>query len=442
MPKKSLENWLQEIESFHSSEIDLGLERISKVAERLDCLDFACPVISIAGTNGKGSCVELLKQLAIHSRKRVGVYTSPHLFSFNERIVINDEPVCDQQLIEAFEAVNSSRLACSPIVSLSFFEFTTLAALWIFKRQGLDLLVLEVGLGGRLDAVNIVDADIAVITSIGIDHEAWLGHDRESIAQEKAGIARQGKPMVVGEQDVPVRLGSTLDKIGAKPLYLNQDYLFQVQNKQVLVAIQSQSADSLNSTATVSSEITLSMENATLAPVNVATALQAFACLQWPFDAALAQQAINSARLPGRFQVFQYHDNWVIADLTHNPAGATFFSRQLDDFIQTHKPAKISALCGVMKDKDFPGMVRALSSQVDTWMLSDLPVPRAATAQELKAVLASEGIESVSCFASINQALAEYFCSPQEQVLLIVFGSFVSVAPAIEYMSKLASSVE
>lgn len=440
MPKKSLENWLQEIESFHPEDIDLGLERISKVADYLGCLDFKCSVISVAGTNGKGSCVELLKQLAIHSHKQVGVYTSPHLFTFNERIVINNQPVCDNQLIQAFEAVNRARLAFSPVISLSFFEFTTLAALWIFKRQELDLLVLEVGLGGRLDAVNIVDADIAVITSIGIDHEAWLGHDRDSIAREKAGIARHGKPVIVGEQDLPACLGATLGQIGAKPLYLNQDYLYQLENKQVIVDVQTDGF--VNNTAAVSNKFTLSLEDASLAAVNIATALQVFACLQWPFDAELIQKAINSARLSGRFQLFKHRDTWLITDLTHNPAGAAFLARQLDDFIQTHKPTKLTALCGVMKDKDFTGMVRALASQVDTWMLSDLAVPRAATAQELKAVLTREGIESVSCFASINQALSEYFSSPQARALLIVFGSFISVAPAIEYMGKLGVSAE
>ena len=218
-----LDAWLARIEKLHPSEIELGLERVRRVAEALGAASLSMPVITVAGTNGKGSVVALTRALAAAAGRRVCVYTSPHLQRFNERITLPDGPVDDDALCAAFEQVDAAR----GDTALTYFEFTTLAALWLFRHSGADLAILEVGLGGRLDAVNLVDADVAVVTSVGLDHTDWLGDTREKVAVEKLGIGRAGRPLVYGEENAPANLDAELDRLKAVPLRAGRE--FQVE---------------------------------------------------------------------------------------------------------------------------------------------------------------------------------------------------------------------
>lgn len=444
----ALENWLQVIESFHPKEIDLGLDRIQSVANALNCTKFECPVISVAGTNGKGSTVESLKQLALVKGLNVGTYTSPHLFEFNERIAINDAFVSDHALINAFEQIEKVRTQNpNNIIPLSFFEFTTLAALLIFKASALDLIVLEVGLGGRLDAVNIVDANIAIITSIGIDHEAWLGNSRELIAIEKAGIARKNRICIIGDKNPPANLHDHLLNLGAQCLQVEQDFSFVKKNNtlEFFLAGFKTGATHLNNPS-----ILLSTNNIKLAPENILLALQAFACLKWQVSEAEAQQALSQTTLLGRFQVFDLNEKGtpakgkIICDLTHNPAGAEFFLKQLQAYFETYKPASISILFGVMADKDIAGIIKVFSALCDSWLLCNMSSERAAKASEIQAILHSQQNNNHTVkhhatsqtFDSINLGLEHYLQNAQTNDCLLVMGSFFSVAPVIKTLSK------
>jgi dihydrofolate synthase/folylpolyglutamate synthase len=439
----SLEDWLKHIESFHSKEIDLGLDRILEVAQRLNCSHFSCPVISVAGTNGKGSTVEMLKQLALVKNLNVGSYTSPHLFKFNERIAINGNPVSDQRLIHAFESIEKARFSIdknkSPKkIPLSFFEFTSLAAFYLFQESNLDLIILEVGLGGRLDAVNIIDADLAIITNIGIDHTDWLGNSRELIALEKAGIARKGKPCIIGDRDPPATLPKQLRKIGAIPLQVTQDFNYAYHDDHIEFSLKA--SDSPYSQTLKVPTLSLS-----LAADNILLAIQAFitlaSTLAWTVNEAELKKALSKVQLPGRFQVFNLAEKGlIICDLTHNPAGAKFFNDQLLHYFEAYKPESISALFGVMEDKDIAGIIKAFKS-VNHWLLCDLQTKRAATASSLEKIIQQTELykpeHNINTYSSVDIALEHYLKNAKGGDCLLVFGSFYTVAPAIQYILKL-----
>lgn len=454
-----LQHWLKKIEAFHPREIDLGLDRISRIAKFLDCLELSCPVVSVAGTNGKGSCVELLNAFAQSHGLKVGVYTSPHLFRFNERIRINGTQVSDGQLIESFEKIksaldvfseklnsekNCSEIISSETISLSFFEYTTLAALLIFKQAKLDLVVLEVGLGGRLDAVNIIDADVAVITSIGIDHEAWLGNTRELVALEKAGIARTGKPVIVGDANPPQNLKQYLDELGAITYFRNQQ--FYLENKDDSKSVfHFQQADVSDMTKLECDGTSLS-----LSAENILTALQAFACVCHKISITMnlvkLEQSCYQTFLVGRFQVFEHAGEKlsarntlerVIVDLTHNPAGAVFFRQQLIKFEKQQRLGKVMAVFGVMKDKDIKGILAELIDRVDLWLVCSLDSERSAKANELEQLVKGMNANvSVKCFNEPDQAISWALDESEGLSSLLVFGSFFTVGPAMQCMEK------
>lgn len=220
--KKTLPEWLSYIQSLHHSAIDLGLARVVKMAQSLDLCQFSCPVITIGGTNGKGSCVACLESIYTNAGYQVASYTSPHIIHFNERIKLNGQPIDDQRLMQAFSVIEATRKRCNE--TLSFFEFTTLAALWLFRQQLPDVILLEVGLGGRLDAVNVVDSDLAIITSIALDHMEWLGSNRCAIAAEKTGIARQGRVLICGDETPPRKLSNMCRKAWRRPKINSQRF--------------------------------------------------------------------------------------------------------------------------------------------------------------------------------------------------------------------------
>jgi dihydrofolate synthase / folylpolyglutamate synthase len=434
----NLQQWLSLLETRHPSEIDLGLDRIRVVAQELDCLDFSCPIALVAGTNGKGSCVEVLKQLALSKGLKVGTYTSPHLLFFNERICINGISVNDESLVSAFVKVEQARLKSlyhHTVVSLTYFEFTTLAALCIFKDAHLDVLILEVGLGGRLDAVNIVDPDVSVISSIGIDHEAWLGKTRSSIAREKAGIARAFKPCIVGEQNLPDGLLETLSQKQAQVLLIQKDFHYEQKASALFLQLRNVENESIFYQIN---------QLPRLAVQNVATALQAFLSMGFHLNQDEIKKAFQNVYLPGRCEVFPAiaTSPIIICDLAHNPAGTVFFKQQVEQLLRqallpnafNHNNVvpdiKIALVTGVMADKNFTGMIDAFidwDKAIACWFCCDLDLPRAAKAQDLARQIQTKFKARVFCEPSPAHALQNAVMADVDLILL--FGSFYTLAP-------------
>ena len=400
----TLDDWLARIERLHPQEIELGLERIRAVAERLVVLRFSCPVITVAGTNGKGSTVTLIERLARDGGFRTGLYTSPHILRFNERVRVNGVAVADLDLCRAFEAVEAARAD----VALTYFEFTTLAALWLFQSAGLDLLVLEVGLGGRLDAVNIVDPDVAVITSIGLDHQDWLGDDREQIAREKAGILRAGRPLLFAAADMPVSIQQCADAGGAMLMRAGVEFGAEAGAVYWQQGGQSQRCEA--------AEVPLGRDN-------LAAALQALSLVgRLPEDiAAVAAQT----RLAGRCQrLCRQGVDWYL-DIGHNREALQRFLGLLP------APAgRRRAVFAMLADKPAEAVIGDFIQAVDSWYLATLTGPRGRSAAALAALFPPSG--TLRCFESVAAAVqaAGQDCSEGDQVL--VFGSFHTVSEAAQ----------
>ncbi|MEZ0123518.1 MAG: bifunctional tetrahydrofolate synthase/dihydrofolate synthase [Candidatus Reddybacter sp.] len=422
----SLKGWLSLLEARHPCEIELGLDRIAKVGEALKLTRPATKVITVAGTNGKGSAVAIMEAVLLRKGRRVGAYTSPHLLQYNERVRIDGQPVTNEELCAAFARIEA---ACGD-VSLSYFEFGTLAALLIFEQAGLDVALLEVGLGGRLDAVNIVDADIGIITSIALDHESWLGDNREQIALEKAGIARANKPLVCAEGDMPATLLPQLNKRGAKPYILGGSDFFYGTIGQTLT---------LNCIDSSGERQTYSHLPLPHVPLPSALcAVQALLLLDEPEDGEVVceqglQAVFSDTCLPGRLQKLRFHENNIILDVAHNPAAAKLLAQNLS----TRKPGAIHALFSVMADKNIAGIVSPLCHLVSHWHIADLPtIARAARASDIVDVLKTcdpDNIES-STYPTIEMAMAGALQQMQPEDTLLGFGSFYTVADILAFI--------
>lgn len=434
-----LAGWLQRIQQLHPNEIDMGLERLAIVARRLD-LQFsnhpAKPlVITVTGTNGKGSHVAVIDAILRAAGKRVGCYTSPHLLRYNERVCIQGEPVADALLVDAFTAIEQAR----GDISLTYFEFGTLAALMIFADAGLDAIVLEVGLGGRLDAVNLLDADIAVVTSIGLDHQEWLGDTREDIAIEKAGIFRPRCPVVCTEMDPPATLidaARTLDC----PLYLaGRDFQAEVSPQH--------EHWSWHGHSTQGHCVINNLPIPALAPANVAGALQAV-CLTGMLPTgdwlkAHLPAILLSITLPGRQQWF-YPPQYpvpVIMDVAHNPqagqslAGA--IARQRERLaLAGKKRGAVRAVLAMMADKDHQGFYSTLENQVDFWYIAHFDLPRCLSGELLMQKLLAAGARQSAFagslpFATVSDALAAACSDAGDGDIIVVTGSFITVSDAM-----------
>ncbi len=352
----NLADWLAWLELQHPKSIDLGLERVGLVADRLRLRELGCPVITVGGTNGKGSTVATLVSLGLAAGLRVGSYTSPHLLHFNERICLDGQPVADALIVQALEAVDGVREG----VSLTYFEFTTLAAFWIFQQAGLGLAVLEVGLGGRLDAVNLVDADVAVVTSIGLDHTDWLGPDRDSIGREKAGIYRAQRPAICGDREPPASLLAVARDKGSRLLCKGQDYDFEA-------------GDAAWTYRDTEGELR-GLPLPGVALDNAATALAAWRAAGLPAEAAVLATGLAQAKLSGRLErVGQAPE--ILLDVAHNPHGAAFLMRQLPP---AQPGQRTLAVFAMLADKDAGGVLDACLGRVDAWYLASLAVPRGA----------------------------------------------------------------
>ncbi len=419
---QTLADWLARLERLHPTTIELGLERVGRVAARLGLQRPAPRVVTIAGTNGKGSCVAYLDAILREAGYRVGTYTSPHLLRFNERAVVNGQPLDDASLIAAFERVEAAR----GDDSLTYFEFTTLAILDEFARRDLDVAVLEIGLGGRLDAVNIIDPDVAVVTSIAIDHESWLGSDRESIGREKAGIFRAGRPAICGDLTPPASLKRVADDIGAQWLCVGEHF-------ELLAG--DEAAWRWRGQWQGAARLLQDLPAVMLPRCNAPTALQALGCLGLDVPDEAIRQGLASARLAGRFQHEQYRDVHLVLDVAHNPASAELLAQRLRaEPVAGHTHLLFAAL----EDKDMAGIVAPLKEVAKAWFVADLgeEIPRTLRAERIGDLLREQGIFMVSVSKNVKQAMARALsiCGPDDR--LVVCGSFYTVAAVMEIIER------
>ncbi|WP_151446928.1 bifunctional tetrahydrofolate synthase/dihydrofolate synthase [Lacisediminimonas profundi] len=420
----SLADWLKRLETMHFKAIDMGLERVAEVARRLG-LAFDCPVITVGGTNGKGSTCAMLEAILMQGGYRVGLYTSPHLLHFNERARINGESADDQAFIENFEAVEAARGE----VSLTYFEFTTLAILRMFSQAGLDAVILEVGLGGRLDAVNVIDADVAIVTSVDIDHTEYLGQTRDAIGFEKAGIFRAGRAAICSDPQPPQSLIDHAEKIGADLWLFGRDFNYSGDKQQWNYGGRSQRRSSLGYPALRGANQLLNAS----AAIAACEALR----LRLPLGAQEIRTGLAMVELPGRFQVLPGRPT-VILDVAHNPHAAAALAHNLDNmgfYRYTY------AVFGCMQDKDIAGIVSKLNTRIDHWYLTALPLPRAASTEQLESALSAAGVtesiepkqdRSIKSFSSPAEAFHMALSAAGEDDRIVVFGSFFTVAGVME----------
>ncbi len=420
-----LADWLAYIEGIHPVGIELGLERVRAVAERLQLLQngkLNCPVITVAGTNGKGSTCATLEGIYAAAGYKTGLYTSPHLVHFEERCRIHGQSVAAADLAAAFARVEAARLA-APAISLSYFEYTTLACLLLIQAAQVDVAILEVGLGGRLDAVNIVDSDCAIVTSIDIDHIEFLGSDREGIGREKAGIFRAGCPAIIGDPMPPASTVEIAQELGCDVWRFGQDFNFSGDQQQWAWAGRNKRLAGLAYPA-------LRGANQLL---NAAGALAAVYALRptLPVDAQAVRRGLASAELPGRFQIIAGQPP-VILDVAHNPHSAAALAANLD--AQGYYPCT-HAVFGVMADKELAPMLAKLNPIIDRWYFCDLPTPRAAKAQTVQAqwtAMNTRKTSASSCHANPQAGLDAAFAAAAPNDRIIVFGSFLTVGGVLE----------
>lgn len=415
----TLDAWLARIERLHHRPVDLGLDRVRAVANRLE-LRFDCPVFVVGGTNGKGSTCAMLDSILRAAGYRVGLYTSPHLLRFNERARIDGADASDATLIEQFEAVEAAR----GDRSLTYFEFTTLAALRLFARARLDALVLEVGLGGRLDAVNIVDADCAIVTSIALDHIDYLGPTREHIGFEKAHIYRGGRPAICGDPEPPGSLIEVATRLGADLWLFGRDFNYAGDRQQWGYGGRTQRRGGLPYPA-------LRGANQLLNASAALAALEALA-QRLPVSQQAVRQGLLTVEITGRFQVLPGRPA-VVLDVAHNPHAAAVTASNLDAmgfYPQTH------AVFGVLRDKDIDGVIAKVFDRIDRWHLAPTPGERGCDAQALAdrvraAACARKAAAALQTYASIEEAYRGALGAASVDDRILVFGSFFTVAGAI-----------
>ena len=417
MPK-DLSGWLAYIEQQHPQTIALGLERVERVRDAMGLVP-AVPVITVAGTNGKGSTCAMLEATLSAAGYRVGLYTSPHLMRYNERVRIAGREADDAALVSAFARVEAARIEKTGNIQLTYFEFGTLAAVDLFLRSAVDVLVLEVGMGGRLDAVNVFDADCAIVTGIGLDHMDYLGATREAIGHEKAGIFRAGKPAVLADPAPPASVLTHAQAIGALLQCIGRDFGYQAEGDQWLFWGPAGRKSALPYPA-LRGRIQLS---------NASAAFAALDTLQQrlPVSMRHLRRGLAEVALRGRFQVLPGRPV-VVLDVGHNPQAAAVLSDNLSDMSPY---AATWAVFGMLSDKDIAGVVSLLAKRVDQWMVCTLPPPRGAKAAELAQVLKRSGVDAVREFENPARAYAAACSEAAENDRIVVFGSFHTVADVL-----------
>lgn len=416
----TLDAWLNWQEQLHPRPIDLGLQRVANVYRQLNLDQKKTPTVIVAGTNGKGSCIAFLEAIYRAQGYRVGAYSSPHLLRYNERIRVNGCPVADEGICRAFDRIEAVR----GDTSLSYFEFGTLAALEIFAGAQVDVRLLEVGLGGRLDAVNIVDPDVAVLTTIAIDHVDWLGHTLEAIGKEKAGIFRSGAPAVIGDYLPPASVLQCAEQIHALPMQIGREFDYCRDGDGWEWRTQGVRLQNLPRPA-FKGEHQYRNASAVLMAV---TALQPIL----PVSETSIRCGLRQADLKGRFQLIP-GEVPVLLDVGHNPQAV----KSLIDYLQEAFPAvKIHAVFAMMKDKDIPGVLSVMHEHVDEWYLAPLKNPRAASEELLKNYFKQQDITHMNCgFADFSSAFHAARNRALHGELILIFGSFFLVS---EYLSKFA----
>ena len=420
----TLDAWLAYLETLHPKAIAMGLDRVRAVMTRLDAR-ISCPVVTVAGTNGKGSTCGMLDSVLRCAGYACALYTSPHLTHYNERVRIRGREATDAELLAAFNAVEDARVAtpgdgATPTL-LTYFEFGTLAALWLFARAELDALVLEVGLGGRLDAVNIVDATVSVLTSVAIDHTDYLGSTREDIGREKAGIFRPGRAAVCADAHPPASVVARAEEIGARLLRIGRDYGFVNEGTQWkywgpggerfgLPFPALRGAYQLGNAATVFAVIDLLRD-------------------VLPVRGGALREGLLTVELPGRLQVLPGRPT-IVLDVAHNPHAAGVLANELGAMGFS---ANTTAVFGMFADKDVAGVVVAMKPHIDRWFVASLPGPRGASADVLRELLLTSGVtaSAVRIFSDIASAYAAARENAGEADIIVVFGSFLTVAAVL-----------
>jgi dihydrofolate synthase/folylpolyglutamate synthase len=416
---KNLNEWLSHLEQLHPCEIELGLTRISKVAKQLDLTSFGAKVITVAGTNGKGTTCAFLEEILLQAGYKVGVYSSPHIQRYTERLRINHRELSENQHCQAFSKVEAARKE----VSLSYFEYATLACLQLLKEAQCDFILLEVGLGGRLDATNIVDSDVSVITTIGIDHIDWLGDDREKIGFEKAGIFRADKPAICGELDPPRSLREYAREISADIRYAGVDFTIEEQQMGWIWH----------------GSKTISALPETLMPTqNAATALAVIEALELDIADDLIRHALQQATLAGRLQKIDTgHNIDTYLDVAHNPQSANYLAGQIKRLKESKgKQCKVFAIIGMLEDKDIVGSFEQINEQLDECSLISLDCYRGASSGTLlKGYQASSNKQAVvSCFDDIESAHTSVLNKAGPFDIILVFGSFYTVSGFLTFL--------
>jgi dihydrofolate synthase/folylpolyglutamate synthase len=435
---RTLAEWLRLQESVHPQSIDMGLERVSRVAETLAIAAPAFPVITVAGTNGKGSVVAHLEALLGALGALTGLFTSPHLVRYNERIRVGGSEVGDEELIAAFEGIEAARGA----TTLTFFEYNTLAALLIFTRRQVEVAVLEVGLGGRLDATNLVDCDVAVLVSVGFDHRDWLGDTLEQIGAEKAGILRAARPAVLGTAQMPASVYQRIAQIDARAVIAERDFHWRVGDRGWDYQGLGRALRSLPPSALAGS---IQYRNAATA-IATLEALRSRAPLSpavgrlesrlAPLDERAVSTALGRVHLAGRFQVLAGEVEWIL-DIAHNEPAARVLAAQLRERplprVQGHAEGRTFAVIGVLADKDAPAIGAALTGVIDCWIVCALPGPRGMSAAQTAARLVPPGA-SVQLAPSVAAGCELARAAAERGDRVVVCGSVYAVGPALEWL--------
>lgn len=417
-----LNEWLHLLEQRHPNAIDLGLERLAQVAERLNLPKPSARLVTVAGTNGKGSTVAMISAMAQAAGIKVGCYTSPHFLRYNERVTLQGEVVSDEALVRAFSAIEAAR----GDISLTYFEFGTLAAFMILEAADLDLWVLEVGLGGRLDAVNLFDPDVAVLTTVAMDHEAYLGHSLDAIGREKAGIFRTGRPAVLGSRDLPASVATHADGVGAEVYRLGSDHDYHMDNQAWHWRGLSHGGDA----------VTLRhLPVPHLHHDNASTAIQALLLTGLPVSPEAIASGLEQVAITGRMQRL---GRWCL-DVAHNPHAANHLSNVVKRSDQQHGQRKRGLVIGMMADKDIEHTVASLSEvALFAWAIP-LPLERAIDPQSLSDIMSSylpvrqltNPLDAAEAFGAAAQALTD---GELDEVL--VCGSFFTVAAALTWLDQ------
>lgn len=410
--EKSLEEWLSYLESIHHTEIDMGLTRIKRVAQRLSIDLGQSLVITVAGTNGKGTTCAFLENYLLNIDKSVAVYSSPHIERFNERLRINKADVGDLPLIDAFEQIEAARVD----VSLTYYEYTTLAAFIVLANVKPDVIILEVGLGGRLDATNMIDADIAVLTTVDLDHQAFLGDTRELIGREKAGIFRKNKPAVIGDVNPPASVLKYGNDISANSICRDVD--FQIAMSQSVWHWQNND---------------FKFEDLPLPSIpmdNVATAISVLSIMSVNLDRNTIVDTIVQTKVAGRTEMFKEHCD-VMLDVGHNPLAARYLAQVLEQ----RGYNSVIAVVGMLADKDIKSTLKPLYPVIDRWHICSLDVPRGANGETFKNIIENDD-DRMHYFNNVEDGYSMALSEASEKDLVLVFGSFFTVAAVRKYFRR------